>query len=216
MSAIAMNNLRSLAPTAARTKGDKTSKETLDLAWLCYCRVIEVPETDHEDWAVRMEDLWQLGGIDKGGPARSLEWEWVVSSHRKLAMRLHPDKINLLLNDPSCTLPAYKRNALRGLWSRVQQKHDECRTELRGGPPGVAPITGAEAVRVIQPTGPCIYVSCHAAGTDIALDEATEKPCQTTVRLYFPGALGNEDTQCIPMNVANGSAHVTLSEGDYP
>ena len=115
MSAHGMNHLQSLPHTEASTKGDKTPAATLNLAWRCLFRVNAVPATDHQDWTTCMNNLWQLGGIDQGGQDRSLEWEWVVSSHKKLAMRLHPDKLNNVLNDPSCTLPALTRKALSGL-----------------------------------------------------------------------------------------------------
>ena len=163
-----------------------------------------------------MVDLWQLGGIDQGAQYRGLEWDWVARSYKKLAMRLHPDKLNNVLNDPSCTLTPRTKKVLSGLWSLVEQKHGECQGVLRGGPAGVAPITDAAAVIVILPTGRCIYVTCDAVVTDISPDDVTDTHARTTVLLYFPGERGNEDTKCIPMNVAYGTAHLTLSEGDYP
>ena len=207
MSAIGLKPLHSVAHTEASKKGDTTSNENLNLAWRCYWRVKAVPGTDHENWFVCMERLWQLGGIAKGGPDRGLEWDWVARSYKKLAAKLHPDNINNVL---------FNRKALSGLWTQVQQKYEECRWELLGGPARVAAITGAEAVRGTQPTGPCIYESCHAVDTDIHPDADTDMRGQTTVRLYFPGGMGNKAARCVPMNVANGSAHATLGEGDYP
>ena len=217
MAGSAKKRLQSLGHAEAGAKGDLTSGDSVQLALLCLDRVNAVPERDDEGWTTRMSDLWQLAGIDQGAQYRRLDCGWVSSSYKVLARRLHPDKLNIVLNNESCTLPARTKVLLSGLWSRVQQKYEECQRDVLGGPPSVAPITNAGAIDGWFPhTGRCIDVFCDAVGTDIPLDEVHDMPGRTIVRLYLPGENGDEDTKCIPMDSATGLASVTLSQWDYP
>ena len=197
--------------------GDKKLVEILDLALCCLSCVKSVPgESDHPEWTTRMKELWHLSGVDEGAQSSSLDWGVVEKSHKQLAIRLHPDKLIGVLNQSNSRITGCAQTVLGGVWSQVQQKYEECRSLLRGGPVLVAPITAAEARMVVLPKGRGILVICRAVDTDIPLDADIDRQSQTSVRVYFPGKSGNDDRRCLPMKASKGFVSVSLSDEDYP
>ena len=132
---------------------NRCGEEILNLAKQCHDLLQAIPGEHHEGWTEAMKALWRLGGLDSGGAAGSLTLESIERCHKKLAKRLHPDKLNNVMDRPNSNVTASQRQVFGGLYASVQQKYQECQMVLRGGPVRVAPITEAAACFVTDYQG---------------------------------------------------------------